>query len=286
MRVLTYGEGKYQYRVVKEWGRGPEGREPGGWVAGMGVDSQDRVYAFVRGEDPVQVYDREGRLLTTWGQGMFPAPHGIWISPEDIIYLTDRQDHTVKKYTTEGKLIEIMGTRGVPGKNGAPFIDPNDAVVAPSGELYIGDTGNNTMRKYSPDGELILSWGKEGDGPGEFTYIHNVRVDSRGRILVTDREASRLQIFDSEGSFLTQWEIRKPNGLCIDKDGIIYVTEEEKRKVNLYNEDHELLAQWGVVGKEPGQFRGFVHGVCTDSRNDLYVCEIMRDDRLQKFERL
>ena len=283
---MIYGEGNYRYQVVESWGRGAGGREPGGVVAGVAVDSRDRVYAFVRGDDPVQVYDREGNLLKTWGQGLFPRAHGIWISPEDIIYLTDCRDHTIRKYNTDGELLMTMGTSGVPGENGAPFNGPNDAVEAPSGEIYVGDNRSFRVHKFSAEGKLLRSWGEEGEGPSQFTHVHNVRIDSQGRVLVADRESSRVEIFDTDGNFLSEWKVPKPNGMCIDRDGIIHITEEEKRKIIQYTEDGEQLGQWGKVGKAPGEFKGFLHGIAIDSHGDAYLCEILRPDRLQKFQRV
>lgn len=284
---MIYGDGEYRFQSVDNWGRGPDGHVPGGQVVGVAVDSRDRLYAFVRGVPAVQVYDRGGRYLFGWGaEDIFPTPHGIWVSPEDTVYLTDRSDHTVRKFTSEGEQIDVMGVPGIPGSDDTHFNDPNDVVITPSGEMYVADNGNYRVMKFSADGKLLLTWGDQGEGPGKFSYVHNVRVDSQGRVLVADRESSRVQIFDGDGKYLTEWKLPKPNCIFMGPDGLIYVTEEEKRKVNLFREDGTCLSRWGKVGKEPGQFRGFNHCVCADSSLDLYVCEIHQPDRLQKFKRL
>lgn len=284
---MEYGAGKYRYRSVDDWGRGPGGRVPGGVVAGVNVDSQDRIYAFVRTTPAVQVFDRDGNLVTSWGDGeFFPRPHGIWISPDDMIFLTDCRRHTVSKHTPEGELLETWGTPGEAGNDDAHFNGPNDAVVAPSGEMYVGDNVNARVVKFSPNGRVIGSWGEPGDGPGQFNHVHNVRIDSRGRVLAADRENSRIQIFENNGTYITEWPMAKSNGIFMARDGLIYATEEEKRKVNLMTEDGECLSRWGKVGKEPGQFKGFVHGICVDSKGSVYVCEILQPDKLQKFMRV
>ena len=36
-----------------------------------GVDKQDRVYAFNRGQHPMVVFDRDGNFLRSWGEGVF-----------------------------------------------------------------------------------------------------------------------------------------------------------------------------------------------------------------------
>ena len=61
MRTMM-GNGQYSYEVAEGWGKLPEGwsyRE----VAAVGVDRQDRVYLFSRGDHPIIVYDRYGNFL-------------------------------------------------------------------------------------------------------------------------------------------------------------------------------------------------------------------------------
>src|SRR5512135_2213703 len=121
---MTFGAGKYQYRVVSGWGRGPNGREFGGVVPAVATDSRERVYITRRKPPAVLVYDREGRFLTDWGADVFKNPHGIWISPEDDVYVTDVDDHTVRQFTTAGKLVTTWGTPDHPGAPGMPFNRP------------------------------------------------------------------------------------------------------------------------------------------------------------------
>ena len=60
---------------------------PAGWklgeVPGIAVDSQDRVFAFCRSQNPVVIFHQDGRFLASWGEGMFVRPHGILIGPDD-----------------------------------------------------------------------------------------------------------------------------------------------------------------------------------------------------------
>src|SRR5206468_554769 len=92
-------------------------------VAAVGVDAQDRVYAFNRGAHPMVVFDRDGNFLRSWGEGVFRRAHGVHVAPDDTLWLTDDGDHTVRHCTLEGK---ILLTLGVPGKptaymSGEPF---------------------------------------------------------------------------------------------------------------------------------------------------------------------
>ena len=98
---MALGHNKVEYEVIEGWEHLPEG-----WsfveVAGVATDSQDRVYAFNRGEHPMIVFDRDGRFLNAWGEDVFTNAHGIFIGPDDTIYCADNFDHTVRLFTPDG----------------------------------------------------------------------------------------------------------------------------------------------------------------------------------------
>jgi hypothetical protein len=130
---------------------------------------------------------------------------------------------------------------------------------------------------------LLLSWGEPGQGPGQFNLPHSIAVGERDRVLVVDRENHRLQFFDFDGNWLETWTgLRQPMDVCVDGEGTIYVAEAYQR-LSIYDADGSLLARWGEKGAAPGQFASFLHGVCVDSRGDLYIAD---ESRMQKFERI
>src|SRR5881394_2690032 len=116
------GSGRFRYQALARWEQ-----LPAGWrfveVAGVASDSRDRVYVFNRGEHPLVVFDRDGKFLTSWGEGIFARAHGITIGPDDAVYCTDDLDHTVRKFTPEGRLLLTLGTRGQPSDTGATSMD-------------------------------------------------------------------------------------------------------------------------------------------------------------------
>jgi len=225
------GTNKFTYEVSMEWAKLP--RE---WsfheVVDVAVDSKDQVYVFNRGKHPLIVFDREGNFLTAWGEGLFKRPHGITIGPDDMLYCTDDNGHVIHKFNLDGKLIMTLGTPGksAPFQSGNPFNQPTKVALDPrTVELYISDGyGNSRVHKYSPDGKHLFSWGQAGSDPGEFNLVHSVCTDSEGYVYVADRENHRIQIFDSNGKFETQWHnMHRPCGLHIEngKKPLVYVGE-------------------------------------------------------------
>ena len=85
---IIVGSGEYRYRIVEDWAKLPDG-----WsfkeVAAVGVDKDDNVYCFSRGDHPMMVFDRNGNFLRSWGEGEYPRAHGVHMGPDESIYLTD-----------------------------------------------------------------------------------------------------------------------------------------------------------------------------------------------------
>jgi DNA-binding beta-propeller fold protein YncE len=287
------GSGEYTYRVVDNWAKWPDG-----WklhdVAAVGVDAHDNVYAFHRGEHPMVVFDRDGNVLRTWGEGIFKRAHGVHMGPDGAIYLTDDGDHSVRKCTLDGKVLLTIGIPGEPAPfmSGEPFRRCTHTALSPEGEIYVSDGyGNARVHKYAPDGKRVMSWGEPGSGPGQFNLPHNISCDADGWVYVADRENHRIQVFDGNGRFQTQWhDLHRPSGMYMPpgKCPVCYVGEigpyyEFNRgapnlgpRVSILSNEGKLLARITTVpahGTGPGQFIS-PHGLAVDSQGSLYVGEV------------
>ena len=90
--------------------------------------------------------------------------------------------------------------------SGEPFHRCTHTALSPQGDIYVSDGyGNARVHKYSPDGKLLLSWGEPGTDPGQFNIAHNICCDADGWVYVADRENHRVQVFDGNGKYETQW---------------------------------------------------------------------------------
>ena len=235
---MGIGPHRLEYEVLEGWEQLPEG-----WsfveVAGVAVDSKDRVYVFNRGAHPMIVFDKDGRFLDAWGEGVFTSAHGIFIDRHDHVYCADNFDHTVRKFTTDGELLMTLGDPARPADTGfkvgespvqhaaGPFNMVTNVAVTQSGEMFISDGyGNARVHRFSPDGELLASWGEPGSGPGQFNLPHSIAVDRSGRVFVADRENSRIQIFSKDGDFLQSWDwVNRPDDLFIDEQENLFIAE-------------------------------------------------------------
>ena len=283
---MLFGQGDYTYDYHTDWANLDSAYHEG-WVPGVACDSKDRVFIYSRSEKPLNVYDRDGKHLATWGENVLTPnfAHGIFIDKKDNVLVTDATDHAIYKFSPTGELLLTLGTPGQPGTNkGDPFNRPTDIAIASNGDIIVSDGYvNHHVHRYTATGEHVCSWGGEGDGPVQFTISHTVRVDAQDRIWDCDRENCRIQIFDLDGNFLDEWtDLLRPNNIFIDNHaGVLYIAE-LGRRISIWNiETRELLSSWGggaEPSEVPGEFLGGPHGIWVDSRGDIYAGEVERGD--------
>ena len=296
--MVTLGNEKYSYETSgKDWGNLPEN-----WTykeaTAVAVDEKNNAYVFNRGTHPMVVLDPEGNVLRTWGDGIFGTPHGVTIGPDGMVYCVDNGDHTVRKFTPEGKLLLTLGdaNKPSPAMSGFPFNLPTHSAIDPrDGGLYVADGyANARVHKFSPDGRHLFSWGESGTGPGQFNIVHNIAVDKDGWVYIADRENHRIQVFDPNGKYETQWvNLSRTACICFDMkdEPLIYVGEyfcgiASNRigtnlgpRVTIMDLKGNVLAQLSdqSYGDEPGRFYS-PHGIAVDSKGDIYVAEVSWSD--------
>ena len=290
---MLYDTSKHTYELVDGWAKLPEGWSFTG-ICGLSIDSQDRVYILDRGPHSVAIFDRDGNLLTSWGEGLFKRVHGFCAGPDGSVYCVDDGSHTVSKFTFEGKLLLVLGNKDQPSDTGykrvmgedghelpaklrqagPPFNRPTGVALSSSGEIYVSDGyGNCRVHKFSPDGTLLLSWGEPGSAPGQFSLPHAVWVDKQDRVWVGDRGNNRIQIFNAQGEFLSMWtDITRPDAIFIDDEETVYVSDlRPRRGVSIFTIDGKLLARWDSQ-QEDKENALFIapHAIAADSLGNLY----------------
>ena len=271
------------YQTIEGWAKMPEGRTWGStsaveidkdgtsiWVAERcGANScLNRSTGEFSPFDVVLHFDATGKLIKSFGAGMFVFPHGIHVDRDGNIWVTDGQDnfpqaprgraadpnapppappakpvgHQIYKFSPDGKLLLTLGKPGGnrPGQPPDPssFYQPNDVITNAAGEIFVCEGHSDgaaiqRISKFDRTGKFIKETGKAGSGPGEFLQPHALAFDSRGRLFVADRSNNRIQIYDQNLNLLeTGWEqFSRISGLFIDKNDMLYSADSESGSV-------------------------------------------------------
>ena len=198
-----------------------------GWALGMvswvAADRNGLVYLLQRGDkaDPVIVLDSTGKVVRSWGKGLYTTPHAIRIDPQGNVWTTDAASSMVYKFSPEGNTLLKIEVGGQPTPCGN-FCSTTDIAFAPNGNLFIADGYRNArILEYSPQGKKLREWGSAGTGPGQFRLPHSIQVDRDGVVYVADRENGRIQRFDREGTYLGEWpKYGKTFGLTLAGDAM------------------------------------------------------------------
>jgi DNA-binding beta-propeller fold protein YncE len=270
---------------------------PGAWnfiqAASVAVTPRGTVLVLHRGAHPLIEFESSGKFVRSWGDGLFsegkvaaipekfwtadkshysavygPAgcascgAHSVRFDPQGNLWVVDAPAHVIYKLGADGKETMHLGTRNVSGTDASHFNLPTDVAFGPSGDIYVTDGyGSARVIKYSADGKYVLQWGTRGKGAGEFGLPHNLVIDRQGRVYVTDRDNQRIEVFDANGKFLSQWTgTGGISGLAMTKEQRIWTGG--------------VLRQLDgtVVGKLPGNPGG--HGVAVTDSGDVYIAQL------------
>ena len=199
---------------------------------------------------PILQFDAAGKLLKSFGVGMFAYPHAFTIDDSDgSLWVSDVNDQAtvlgmstknkagqqmgqeVLKLDRNGNVLMMLGKMGVAGTGTDVFDRPTGVAIGKDGDIFVTDghqpntTGNARVMKFAKDGTFIKQWGRKGPAPGEFDEPHDIFIGgSEQRVYVADRKNARIQVFDQDGNFIVAWkQFGKPSSVFVSKDDIIYV---------------------------------------------------------------
>src|SRR5437588_1110662 len=196
--------------------------------------------AFAHGGSQLFEFDRNGKFVREIGRGLygFLVAQQVRVDPQDNIWVVDQMSNMVIKFDPSGQVQMLLGRKaeaeripglplnrppGAPGGGGgegpaAPrglpgagaqsdiFQRPTDVAWDAAGNIYVADGfGNARIAKYEPSGRYIKSWGSRGTAPGEFDTPHGIAIDGQGNVYVADAGNKRIQVFDGDGMFKTQF---------------------------------------------------------------------------------
>ena len=126
----------------------------------------------------------------------------------------------------------------------------------------------------------VLSFGKEGSGDGMFKYPFGMAVNDKDEIVVADCNNHRVQVFDSNGTFLRFFgregnyagEFKYSVGVAINKDRNIFVADTNNHRIQIFSWEGRHLGSFGDKGSLDSQLT-YPWGLSLDSTGNVIVAD-------------
>jgi DNA-binding beta-propeller fold protein YncE len=169
---------------------------------------------------------------------------------------------------------------GIPGDN---FNRPADVAWDTAGNIFIADGyGNARIAKFDQNGKYIESWGSKGSEPGQFDAPHSIAADAQGKVYVADPGNKRVEVFDNNGVFKSQFShVGAPWAICISPGAHQYLYSSNSNdpgsmdngEIYKMELDGRVVGRFGRAGKLIKEF-GTVNAMDCRNPNLLYVGEL------------
>ena len=282
-------------KFVREWGQDVYGFND---AFGLRIDPQDNVWTIDAGASQVVKFDPQGRILLVLGR----KPEAINVRPAQPPAAAGAAGPAAAGGAAAGRG-DAAGRGAAPGGRagggaapgsgvpGSTFSEPSDVAWDAMGNIYIADGVGNTNRiaKYDKDGRFIRHWGSTGTEAGQFNGVKGLAIDRQGNVYAADMRNKRIQVFDADGMFKSQFgNVGTPIALCMTTGATQYLYVSHAGddvgmddaaifKVAL---DGRIVGRFGEAGKLPKQF-GIANSIDCRNENELLVGE-MSNWRVQK----
>jgi hypothetical protein len=187
--------------------------------SGQGDSPLFEVFVADAGSQMVYRYNSRGKQLGRIGErdshssGGFVVPSPFFdvaAAPDGRLYIVNPGALRIETYTPDGTLWSFWGESSATIEGFFGCCNPAHIAVLPDGRIVTAEKGLLRVKVFAPDGTFdgVVAGPAQLDSRGpvdgqgladhEFTAV-DVAADSRGRVLVLDRNAGRVRIFEEKG---------------------------------------------------------------------------------------
>src|SRR5579864_1723818 len=260
---------------------------------GVAADSKGNIYVADQAVGAIFIFAKDDtgkpELIKHGEHARLPQINGLAFDDNDRLFVTDSKAHHVLVFNAKHQQEAVFGAEELLSPAGIA-LDTNNRFV------YVVDTQQDQVLVFDADSYKLLrrigTGGKKHmlTGPGDFSLPTNVAVDKEGNVAVTDTLNNRVEIFDADGKFVSQFgkagdgpgHFARPKGIAVDGDGHIWVADEVQSRIQAFNQEGQLLMYLGESGEYPGQFQG-LYGLGFDKANNRLISSEQFPGRVQVF---
>ncbi len=296
------GHANKRYRLNTNWSKADVARNPVNDCHEMVQDSKGRIILLTNEiKNNVLMYDKGGKLLTTWGSE-YPGAHGLTLFNEngtDVLFICDNKRHQVIKTAMDGSVLLVLDYPKETGQySKAEEYVPTETAIAPNGDIYVADGyGKDFIIRYDARGRYIGHFGGKGNEPKHLLNAHGVCVDLRdGKqpcLVVTSRQQNAFKRFTFKGEYIDT--IPLPGAwVCrpVIKGAFLYAAVLQSNSnqwkqsgfVTILDKNFKVVSNLG--GSEPTyvdnkldemyqtvKYFQYPHDVCVDDEENLYIAQ-------------
>jgi tripartite motif-containing protein 71 len=209
--------------VITQWGSPGSGDGEFQNPQDVEIDSSGNLYVSDTNNHRIQKFDNDGQFISTFGSGELAFPSRLTFDSNNILYVTEPDNGRVQMFNTDGQSVGTF-TEGLSFPVGIDIDSVDNVYVAESG------AGGNPSKvnKFTSSGQLITSWGSLGSGPGQFNQPKGLTLDENNNVYVADEFNNRIQKFDSNGNFITEFgqdRLNHPIDVAVDSQGRVYTSD-------------------------------------------------------------
>jgi DNA-binding beta-propeller fold protein YncE len=246
---------------------------------------QGRIYVSDTVRRSIMLFDVPNGTFNEFGTtepGELRKPLGMAVDDDCNVYVVDGTARRVIVYDQDGDVLSAFGGVDM-------FERPSHVDVDADGRYaYVVDTGGVSSQLHRvrvfdiATGEHVFDIGERGSGPGQFNLPRDVAVGRDGRVYVVDGANFRVQIFESDGTYVDTFgtvgvypgQFSRPKGVAADPDGNIYVTDTAFGNFQIFDADGQLLLFVGTRSEtmEPARYM-LPAGIGVDEDGRVYMVD-------------
>ena len=248
---------------------------------GIAIGPNDEVVIVGRGNKEVIIFDKDLKLIRTFGQGSVDSklsdPIDVAVG-HNVIAVSEFSEHVVKKFSLQGDYLSKFGSCS---SGDGQFNNPQRLCFNSKGLLYVVDYSNYRVQVFR-ENVFLFKFGSKGHNPGQFQNPRYIAVDSSDQVYVTDysNDGGGISVFSEDGHFIKRINCINPYVICIAPDIHIIARVNDGDSITVFSPTHECIAKFGVYGKEKGQFNT-IAGIAINNSGTIFVTEGYNSYRLQ-----